>query len=145
MSDRPRVLVTGGSGFVGRRTVPLLVERGYDVRCLVRSDAAAAVVTGLGAEPEHGDLDDGAGLADAFRGAGAPTLLNIASLGFGHGPAIVAAAEAGGVDRAIFVSTTAIATTLPARTKQVRLAAEAAIERSKLQCCLLYTSPSPRD
>jgi nucleoside-diphosphate-sugar epimerase len=30
-----RVLVTGASGRIGRRVVPLLVERGYSVRCLV--------------------------------------------------------------------------------------------------------------
>ncbi|HZR04041.1 MAG TPA: NAD(P)-dependent oxidoreductase [Burkholderiales bacterium] len=34
-----RVLVTGATGFIGRRVVPLLRERGYDVHC-VRRDAA---------------------------------------------------------------------------------------------------------
>lgn len=33
---RGRVLVTGATGYVGGRLVPLLVERGVDVRCMVR-------------------------------------------------------------------------------------------------------------
>ncbi|ROL56692.1 NAD-dependent epimerase/dehydratase family protein, partial [Bacteroidetes/Chlorobi group bacterium ChocPot_Mid] len=31
-----KVLVTGGSGFVGSHVVDLLIERGYDIRCIVR-------------------------------------------------------------------------------------------------------------
>ena len=31
------ILVTGASGYIGRRLVPELIERGYKVRILVRS------------------------------------------------------------------------------------------------------------
>ena len=34
--DAERVLVTGSSGFLGRRLVPLLVEAGFDVSCVSR-------------------------------------------------------------------------------------------------------------
>lgn len=34
-----RVLVTGGSGFIGRQALPLLVDRGYDVHAVGRGDA----------------------------------------------------------------------------------------------------------
>ncbi len=37
MSDAPTVLVTGATGFIGRRLVPALVERGLDVRAMTRS------------------------------------------------------------------------------------------------------------
>jgi nucleoside-diphosphate-sugar epimerase len=39
-----RVLVTGGTGFIGRETLPLLLERGYEVHVAARS----AVPDGLG-------------------------------------------------------------------------------------------------
>jgi uncharacterized protein YbjT (DUF2867 family) len=45
-----RAFVTGGSGFVGRVLIAELVRRGTPVRALARSDAAAATVSGLGAE-----------------------------------------------------------------------------------------------
>ena len=61
-----------------------------------------------------------------FASAGCDALVNLASLGFGHAPAIVGAAVGAGLDRAVFVSTTAVTTTLPARSKAVRLAAEQA-------------------
>jgi uncharacterized protein YbjT (DUF2867 family) len=128
-----RVLVTGASGFVGKRVVPLLVARGDTVVALARSDRAAELVRSLGATPVQGDLDDADGLVAAFASADASHLLNIASLGFGHGPAIVRAAESAGCTRAVFVSTTAITTSLPAQSKRVRVAAEEAITRSSLR------------
>jgi nucleoside-diphosphate-sugar epimerase len=53
-----RAFVTGGSGFVGRALIAELVRRGTPVRALARSDAAAATVSGLGAEVVRGDLSD---------------------------------------------------------------------------------------
>ena len=53
---RPRVLVTGGGGFLGRAIVDLLLQRGYQVRCFARSrypDLAAR-----GVEVVRGDLTD---------------------------------------------------------------------------------------
>ena len=35
-SGKPLVLVTGASGYVGGRLVPILLEKGYPVRCLIR-------------------------------------------------------------------------------------------------------------
>lgn len=132
-----RVLVTGGSGFVGRRVVPLLCRGGYEVGALARSSAAVDVVAGLGATPLRGDLDDPASLDDPFDWVRGGALLNIASLGFGHASPIVGAAERAGIDRAVFVSTTAVTTTLPASSKVVRLAAEAVIEASSLRWTII--------
>jgi len=50
--------VTGGSGFVGGRLIERLVADGWTVRALARSDAAAARVASLGAEPVRGSLED---------------------------------------------------------------------------------------
>jgi nucleoside-diphosphate-sugar epimerase len=41
-----RVLVTGASGRIGRRVVPLLLERGYGVRCLVHRTPLPAAWAG---------------------------------------------------------------------------------------------------
>lgn len=132
-----RVLVTGGSGFLGGHVLPLLTARGDDVVALARSAAAAEAVQGLGAIPLAGDLDDAARLKEAFAASGADTLINLASLGFGHAPAIVAAAEDAGLRRAVFVSTTGIFTTLEPATKQIRLAAEDAIRASALDWTII--------
>lgn len=61
--------VTGGSGFIGGRLIARLVGEGKPVRALARSDAAAAKVAALGAEPVRGDLGDRASLAAAAAGA----------------------------------------------------------------------------
>lgn len=145
-----RLLVTGGTGFLGRRVVPLALAQGHLVTGLARSAAAAAALDRAGAVPLGGDLDDPASLDAAFAAAKADGLVNLASLGFGHAPAIVAAAEEAGLERAVFVSTTAVTTRLPARSKAVRLAAEATIAGSGLRWTILrptmiYGGPDDRN
>jgi nucleoside-diphosphate-sugar epimerase len=61
--------VTGGSGFIGGRLIERLVKDGHAVKALARSDAAAARVAELGAEPARGDLSDVDGLVAAAGGA----------------------------------------------------------------------------
>jgi uncharacterized protein YbjT (DUF2867 family) len=145
-----RLLVTGGSGFLGGHVLDEARRRGHEVVALTRSDAAAATVRKHGAEPLAGDLDDPAGLADVFGSAQCSSLLNTASLGFGHAPAIVAAARAAGFGRAVFLSTTAVTTALPARSRAVRLLAEERIRESGLKWTILrptmiYGAPGDRN
>jgi nucleoside-diphosphate-sugar epimerase len=142
------VFVTGGTGFTGSYTVPLLLKNGYRVRCLYRPASDRSVP--LRAQPEVewavGDLSDSRALSAAMQGTDA--LVNIASLGFGHADSILRAAHEAGIRRAIFVSTTAIFTQLNAKSKAVRLAAEHAIETSGLAYTILRPTMiygSPRD
>ncbi len=145
-----RAHVTGGSGFLGGFVIPLLREAGYEVTALVRSGEAAAKVEALGATPLRGDLDDAGSVRTVFDSAAPSDLVNLASLGFGHAPAIVHAAETAGLRRAVFVSTTAIFTKLNAPSRQVRTAAERTIQESDLDWTILrptmiYGTPNDRN
>jgi nucleoside-diphosphate-sugar epimerase len=132
-----RLLVTGGSGFLGGYVLAEAARRGHSCVALARSDGAARTVAERGATPLPGDLDDGAALAGIFARAGCDALVNLASLGFGHAPGVVRAAQRAGLERAVFVSTTAVTTTLPVRSKAVRLAAEGEIRTSELSWTIL--------
>jgi len=145
-----KMLVTGGSGFLGGYVLREAASRGHQTVALARSETAAAAVTALGAQPVHGDLNEPLSLAEAFTTSRCDVLVNLASLGFGHAPAIVTAAERAGIDRAVFVSTTAVTTKLPATSKRVRLTAEHLITASDLSWTLLrptmiYGDPGDRN
>ena len=64
-----RILVTGGSGFVGGAIVRQLVSDGRDVAALARTSQAASTVGAFGAAPVRGDVRDRRSLAEAMRGA----------------------------------------------------------------------------
>ena len=132
-----RLLVVGGSGFLGGYVLREAALRGHQTLALARSLEAARTVAGHGARPLAGDLDDARHLDEAFAAARCDALVCVASLGFGHGPGIVAAAEEAGIPRAIFVSTTAVTTTLHPPTKQIRLAAEQQIRGCGLDWTIL--------
>lgn len=60
----PTVLVTGATGFVGRRLVPALLAEDHEVRAMTRRPEE---YDGPG-EPVHGDVDDPATLEKALAG-----------------------------------------------------------------------------
>ena len=62
------VLVTGGTGFVGRAILERLLEDGESPKALARSEASAGALAELGAEPVRGDVLDPEALAAAMRG-----------------------------------------------------------------------------
>ena len=64
MSEPLTVLVTGATGFIGRRLVPELVERGHTVRAMTRRPEK---YDGPG-EPVGGDVFDRASLTDPLSG-----------------------------------------------------------------------------
>lgn len=145
-----KVHVTGGSGFLGGYVIHELLQHGHAVSALARSDEAAQRVAELGAAVIPGDLDDHVSTQAAFSHAEAESLVNLASLGFGHAPTIVRAAEEAGLNRAIFVSTTAIYTRLAAPSKDIRIASEGTIRSSKLawtivRPTMIYGGPGDRN
>lgn len=64
MTEPLTVLVTGATGFIGRRLVPELVERGMTVRAMTRRPEA---YDGPG-QPVGGDVHDADSLTDALKG-----------------------------------------------------------------------------
>ena len=73
-----RVLVTGGSGFVGGRLIQHMKSLGWHVRALARSQEAARRVASLGAEAAMGDLHDLPALEQAVQGCEA--VLHVAAV-----------------------------------------------------------------
>jgi nucleoside-diphosphate-sugar epimerase len=141
-----KIFVTGATGFTGSRVVPLLLQNGYEVRCLYRPSSDRSPLPQLEIEWIQADLSDTQALTASMRGADA--LINLASLGFGHADSIFSAAKNAQIKRAIFISTTAIFTQLNAKSKAVRLAAERAIESGGLDYTILRPTMiygGPRD
>lgn len=62
-----RVLVTGGTGFLGRTLCPYLAERGYQVRVLVRRTSDYVFLQSLGIELAWGDVRDPQAVAAAMK------------------------------------------------------------------------------
>src|SRR3954451_5871064 len=63
-----RALVTGATGKVGHAVASALLDRGDQVRALVRDPKRAASVLAAGIEPMQGDVTDPGSLATAVDG-----------------------------------------------------------------------------
>jgi len=143
-----KVLVTGGAGFTGSRLVPLLLAAGHEVRCFVRPTTQLVRLPVEEIELAEGSFEETASIEAALDGV--DVLINVASLGFGNGPALVESIKSSGVRRALFVSTTSIFTKLNVPSKAVRIVAENAIRKSGLDYTIIrptmiYGGPDDRN
>jgi oxidoreductase len=64
---KKKVLVTGASGFLGRRAVLALLEKGHDVIAFVRASSEKSLLENAGADLAIGDITD----VDSIRAAAA--------------------------------------------------------------------------
>ena len=95
------ILVTGGTGTLGRRFVPLLQEAGGTVRVLSRSRSER----GDGIEYVSGDLDTGEGIEAAVEGV--ETIVHLAGAAKGDGQkahSLVRAAAGAGARHLVYIS-----------------------------------------
>ena len=127
MTDR--ILLVGATGFLGSFVAARLMER-HPV-ALVRPSSETSVLP-RGMELRRGSLNGGPLPLD-----GISTVVYCASMGFGHVPRLVRQLEQRRISRALFISTTAVFTTLPSASRTPRLEAEAAVERSSMDWTIL--------
>ena len=66
-ANRPLILLTGGSGYVGGRLIPLLEQQGVKLRCLARNPEKMLSRVQPGTEIVQGDVLDPASLDRAFQ------------------------------------------------------------------------------
>lgn len=145
------IAVTGGTGFTGRATLPLLRARypNARIRCLVRAPTQREILRAYDVRAIDGDLREPAAL-DALL-SGADTLVNIASLGVDWvGPLMDVVRRATELRRGVFVSTTAILTSLPVKSKPQRVCGEQQVRESHLAWTILrptmiYGTPEDRN
>lgn len=107
-----RILVTGATGYVGGRLVPLLLHEGHDVRCLSRNpDKLRDVPWASEVEVRAGDVLDPGSLASVLEGVDAVYYL-VHAIGSGNefeaadraaAQNLAAAAAAAGVQRIVFL------------------------------------------
>jgi nucleoside-diphosphate-sugar epimerase len=118
---RRRILLTGGSGFVGGAVARLLSERGDDVIAIVRDARRAQALTELGATVVEDDLSDVDRLIETLRETAPDALIHAAGsyrvgirreergamwdANVGTTTRILDAAEAAGTPRILYVST----------------------------------------
>jgi dihydroflavonol-4-reductase len=66
VENKLRVLVTGGTGFIGSWLIRRLVNDGYDVSVLVRKNSDLSELTGLNCKFVYGDVTDLSSLQKSF-------------------------------------------------------------------------------
>jgi uncharacterized protein YbjT (DUF2867 family) len=141
-----KILVTGGTGFVGSRIVHALRAEGRDVRALVRRPDSGAHLASLGVELATGDVTDPASLAAAAGGCTHVVHLVAILTGKPHDfervmtrgtRNVIAAAKGAGVER--FVLMSALGTTAVTKDIVPYYGAKFAMEQDTVASGLEYT------
>lgn len=128
------VLVTGGTGTLGRVVVDRLLERRYDVRLLSRRDEPPGHRKGTWVT---GDLRTGAGIERSV--AGADTIVHCATSGRGDVAAtrtLIDAAKSAGAGHLVYISIVGI-DDIPMFYYRAKLRVERLLEDSGIGCTIL--------
>jgi uncharacterized protein YbjT (DUF2867 family) len=146
MSERHCVFIAGGTGYMGRKFIPRLLQRGHEVRALVRRGSESKLPTGC--TPVLGDALDGNSYAKQI----APADTFVQLVGVAHpspakaaefrkvdlvaGLGAVAAAKSAGIAHFVYLSVAHPAPMMKAYIA-AREECEAAIEAASLNATIL--------
>lgn len=115
-----KAFVTGGTGFIGRRVVRQLLQRGYDVVALARSEQSADDLRAMGAGVARGDILDADSMREPMRGAdvvfhlagwykvGADDWLQAEAINVGGTRTVLRLAQELEIPRIVYASTVAV-------------------------------------
>jgi uncharacterized protein YbjT (DUF2867 family) len=143
---RHKIFITGGTGYIGQRLIPLLVKRGHSIRALVRPESEAKLPSGCA--PVSGNALDQASFEQKIQ----PADTFIQLVGVSHPSpskagqfraidllsvqASVAAAVQAGIDHFIYISVAHPARMMKAYI-EVRVEGETLIRNTNLNATIL--------
>ncbi|MDF1535273.1 MAG: SDR family oxidoreductase [bacterium] len=152
--DKPLILLTGASGYIGGRLLPLLENKGLRVRCIARHPAYLISRVGKGTEVVHADLLEPDSLEAALEGVQAAYYLvhsmgaagdfeerdRVAAQNFGR------AAQKAGVDRIVYLGGLAqgeeLSTHLASRHEVGRILADSGVPVIEFRASIIIGSGS---
>lgn len=136
-----KVLLTGATGLLGGSLLNLLLDRGHEVRCLVRRDSANLSRLDLERiEVRYGDARDEESMLRALRGV--DSLAHVA--GIEYAPTVISAARRGDLGRLLVVSSTSAHSSYPSRSgpklTMERKVRESGLEWTIVRPAMIYGS-----
>ena len=139
---KPRLLVAGASGKLGRRTAELLLQAEAELILVTRTPAAVADLGDQGCEVRFGDYSEPDSLPDAFAGADSMLLISASDLEIRaeQHRAAISAAAAVGVQHVVYTSALNPEPPNPAVISPSHFATEQALAASGLAWTVLRDS-----
>jgi nucleoside-diphosphate-sugar epimerase len=129
------ILVTGATGYTGRRLVARLAATGAQVRCLVRADSDRTPLAILNPQVHVGDLETPSSIRPAFDGV--RVVIHLAHIRFAQ---TVLQSTPPNVQRLVMVSSLQALSRVPSLSVDRVLEGEAAVAASGLPCVTLRPS-----